>query len=190
MPVIKYGGGKMIDTREAKPLFPELPAQVLGDNVFDNFAGMLHYRQEAISIHERIRAIERKLRPHHPVAHPGRMRVDDLKAEMRKVQFRFLIEEEAADYRWKALTPSQREEEVLDELFGVPSEQGSILGCWHRRIGSSEPPGFGLDRNLYYFISPEHAQAYNRAYAWHGGTDDVPETATRGRGKRAATQAR
>lgn len=189
-------------TRGGKSLTPEVrfsdapPERVepLTASLFDSMVDMQQYRYLASTYWFRYIKLVAKIDkdPKHPNAMRAEMRAEMLKALVREHQWRFLALEEDANMRWGQLSPPQRKEGAIDEMFGVPSDQPHILGLWHRAIGSQPGSQSPIDPMMFKIISPAHAKAYEGRASWHNPDDEnLPDAAIRkrkGSSSRSTTQ--
>lgn len=132
--------------------------------VWDNYISMQFTRAEAIALWNRVEALHDRVDedPGHPSVGKARERIEHLESKILSLQAEFLKHDEEADAYWRGMTVRERFKDSVHELFGVEPEVPSILGNWHRQLGSMEgaPKRFRMNPTALSFAPPHVAAAY------------------------------
>ena len=180
---ITRGGKEVIAPPEE-----QTPVEFVGNiaplthTLWESMLDMQQERAAADAAWERVVALRERLEanPDGPKAMKIINRIDLLSFAVREHQWRFLVLEEDADLRWRRMSPAQREEQQIPDMFGCNAEDEGMIGAWFRRIGEQKPRRFPLDPIMFKFIRPEHAAVYKGRFSWLKD-DHIPDSALRKR---------
>lgn len=162
--MITFGGRPLTQSTTPPPQTKDLNHDSF--ILWDHFWIMEHYRTRAILLHERREALGERMDAN--VGHrdwaPAYHRLTELASQIRELQALFLNIERICQAYWLRLSATQRKAEGLDALYGVRASQGSIYGCWNRKLGQSPmpPPGMRLDQIALMFVPTVQASAYQK----------------------------
>jgi hypothetical protein len=77
-------------------------------------------------------------------------------------QVRFLRAERDADYAWHQLSPAERKEEGIDDMFAVEPFARHLLGMWHHPFPTAYTPDVAFNMLAVSLLAspPSQQQAY------------------------------
>lgn len=156
----------------------------LTTSLWQSMLDMQAYRAQAVGYWQRYITLAAKVdkTPGHPRTMKAEARLELLKYHIRETQWKFLILEEDADLRWRQLSPTQRREQGVADMFGIEADADSILGMWPRKLGEQKGTSFPIDPILFRFITPAHAKAYKGRTSWRNPDNEYdPDSVSRKR---------
>ena len=160
--VISYGGRTLTQSTTPEPQSKDLNADAF--MLWDFFWTLAEYRTRVILMHERKEALGARMDANqgHKDWGPAFHRMTDLAKHIRELQANFLTTERMCQAYWLRLTATQRADEELDTLYGVPASQAAIYGMWNRPLGQSPmpPSTMKLDHIALMFAPTNQVAAY------------------------------
>ena len=135
---------------------------------WDSYIGMQISRALAINDWSRREWLADKVmaNPDHPSNAEANRRIAVLDDRIINNQKAFIDHERTADACWRHIPRPDRERESLHEMFGHDPKDDSILGLWHRKLGSFDPAPLEFKMNpvVLQFVPPSHAAVYQKGY--------------------------